>query len=170
MKQFSFLGIFHYYKGTDLIEDTIIPIIAASSLCILIYVTDNDISKQLDNLVSLGLDILPAMVALLFSAYAIVITFFADKVFQAIKDKENGKVLINSLNASFCLYLLVSVVGLFVMLATSIISGMKIEFTYAVGMNYFVYWILSFMLIYSVTSLFGIIMDIYYCGKATTNK
>jgi hypothetical protein len=88
------------------------------------------------------------MVALLFSAYAIVITFFADNVFQAIKDKEEGKVLINSLNASFCLYLLASVVGIVIMFITSIISSMKIECTYAAGMNYFVYWVISFMLTY----------------------
>ncbi len=167
MKKFSFYSIFVYYSVKDLIQDIIIPVIVATGLCLFIHISSCNIAEQLDKLVALGLDIVPAMVALLFSAYAIIITFFADKVFQSIKEKPKGKQLINTLNATFCLYLLVLVFGVLIMLLTSILSGLNLESDNATRINYIAYWIISFLLTYSVVTLFGIILDIYYCGKAT---
>jgi len=167
MERFSFNSIFHSYSRKDIVGDAMIPFFLATALCILVGVTGNDVLSQIKKLVALGLNVLPEMVALLFAAYAIVVTFFSDSVFQKAKDKEKGKELINTLNSSFCIYLLVSVIGIVIMVITSLIVEMEIEVSFHRYINYGIYWIISFLMFYSIITLFGIIMDIYYCSKAT---
>lgn len=168
MDHFSIRNIFSSYTLKDVLSDTIIPFIVSTGLCILIDKTGSDILEQLSVLVSLGLDIVPAMTALLFSAYAIIITFFADSVFQSVKDKDKGKILIDALNGSFCLYLLVSIISIIIMMIISIVTGLKIISTYSIYINFTIYWSLSFLLTFSVVTLIGVIIDIYDCGRTMT--
>ena len=144
------------YGWTSFWLDSILPLIVSLGLCTLMYVKDADILLQLRHLVGVGISIVPAMVALILTAYTIMLTFIIGDKFASIKKTEEGRQLIQDLNSSFAACLFVSTIS---------IMGIVIEKPNTV--NYPVYFLVCYLLVYSVSILIGIVIDIFNSGQTT---
>lgn len=151
------------WKGFFL--DSILPVIISSFLCVVMYWKDIDIYVQLKHIVEVGIDVVPAMVALILTAYTIMLTFIIGDRFSSIKDTEKGKELIQSLNSSFAVCLLVSTISIILLVVISSIANMKIEAQNPDVINYFAFFLVCYSLIYSVSILIGIVIDIFNSGQ-----
>ena len=83
------------------------------------YIKDADIFKQLRHLVGVGITIIPTILALILTAYTIILTFIIGGKFTSIKETEKGKELIENLNSSFALCLIISTISIVVMVIIS---------------------------------------------------
>lgn len=160
-------AILRNYGWTSFWLDSIFPLAVSLGLCILAYVKDIDIFLQLNHLVKVGISIVPAMVALLLTAYTIMLTFIVGDKFASIKRTKEGKTLIKDLNSSFAACLFVSTISIIVMIIVSIIANMGIIIEYANTVNYFLYFLICYLLVYSVSILIGIVIDIFNSGQTT---
>lgn len=94
---FGWKAILRNYGWTNLWLDSILPLIVSLGLCTLMHVKDADILLQLKHLVGVGISIVPAMVALILTAYTIMLTFIIGDKFASIKKTEEGRQLIQDL-------------------------------------------------------------------------
>lgn len=122
---------------------------------------------QLKHLVEVGISIVPAMVALILTAYTIMLTFITGDKFASIKKTENGKKLIQDLNSSFAACLFVSTLSIITMIIISNIANMDIEIKNPNTINYPVYFFVCYLLVYSVSILIGIVIDIFNSGQTS---
>lgn len=169
-KQFSVFGwktILGNYGWISFWLDSILPLIVSSGLCFLMYVKDADIFLQLKHLVKLGISIVPAMVALILTAYTIILTFIIGGKFASIKKTEEGRQLIKDLNSSFAACLFVSTISIIAMIIISSIANMGITIEEPNEVNYPVYFFVCYLLVYSVSILIGIVIDIFNSGQTT---
>ena len=150
--------------------DSILPILISSILCVIIYLKDIDVILQLKHLVEIGIDIVPAMVALILAAYAIMLTFILGEKFSSIKSTEAGKDLIKGLNASFAICLLVSTITIMILVIVSVIANMNVQSSNSETINYLVLFVLCYLFIYSIAILIGITVDIFNCGQTILIK
>ena len=164
---FGWKAILRNYGWTNFWIDSILPLAISLGLCVLIYVKNVDILLQLKHLVEVGLSIIPAMVALILTAYTIMLTFIVGDKFASIKRTEEGKKLIQDLNSSFAACLFVSTISIIAMIIVSSIADMGITIKYANRVNYFVYFLVCYLLVYSVSILIGIVIDIFNSGQTT---
>jgi hypothetical protein len=155
------------YGWSSFIKDSIAPSIISLILCLLMHVKEIDIFIQLKHLVGTGITILPTTLALILTAYTIIVTFFIGKKFASIKKTGNGKKLIKDLNASFAVCLVISTISILVMVIISSIINMDIEIKEPNCINYPIYFLVCYLIIYSIAILFGIIIDIFNCGQTT---
>lgn len=153
------------WKGTLL--DSILPVVISSLLCTIMYLKDADIFLQLKHLVGVGISIVPAMVALILTAYTIMLTFIIGDKFASIKKTEAGKKLIQDLNSSFASCLFVSTISIIAMIIISSIANMDIEIKDPNVVNYPVYFLVCYLLVYSVSILIGIVIDIFNSGQTS---
>ena len=109
---FGWNTILRNYGWTSFGLDSILPLIVSLGLCTLMYVKDADILLQLQHLVGVGISIVPAMVALILTAYTIMLTFVIGDKFDSIKKTEEGRQLIQELNSSFAACLFVSTISI----------------------------------------------------------
>lgn len=121
---FGWKAILKNYGWTNFWLDSILPLIVSLSLCTLMYVKDADILLQLKHLVEVGISIVPAMVALILTAYTIMLTFIIGDKFASVKKTEEGRQLIQDLNSSFAACLFVSIISIMAMLIISSIANM----------------------------------------------
>lgn len=70
--------------------DSVLPLIVSLGLCILMFVKDCNILLQLKNIVEVGISIVPTMVALILTAYTILLTFIIGDKFALIKKQKKG--------------------------------------------------------------------------------
>ena len=110
LKSFSIFGwkaILRNYGWTSFGLDSILPTVVSLGLCTLMYVNDEDVYLQLKHLVSVGISIVPAMVALILTAYTIMHTFIINQfaLFAALQPLLNdaGMMLF-----SFSFYIIVN--------------------------------------------------------------
>lgn len=164
---FGWKAIIRNYGWTSFWQDCILPLIVSFVLCTLMYIKDADILVQLKHLVEVGISIVPAMVALILTAYTIMLTFIVGDKFASIKKTEEGKQLIQDLNSSFAACLLVSTISIIAMIIVSSIANMGIGIEKPNTMNYPVYFLVCYLLVYSVSILLGIVIDIFNSGQTT---
>ena len=164
---FGWEAILRNYGWTNFGLDSILPLIVSLGLCTLMYVKDADIFLQLKYLVEVGISIVPAMVALILTAYTIMLTFIIDDKFASIKKTEEGRQLIQDLNSSFAACLFVSTISIIAMIIISSIASMGIAIDKPNAVNYPVYFLVCYLLIYSVSILIGIVIDIFNSGQTT---
>lgn len=164
---FGWKAIMKNYSWASFWQDSILPLIVSFVLCTLMYIRDANILVQLRHLVDVGISIVPAMVALILTAYTIMLTFIIGDKFTSIKKTEEGKQLILDLNSSFAACLLVSTISIIVMIIVSCIANMGIEIEEPNAMNYSVYFFVCYLLVYSVSILLGIVIDIFNSGQTT---
>lgn len=131
------------------------------------YEKDADILLQLKHLVEVGISIVPAMVALILTAYTIMQTFIIGDKFASIKKTEEGRQLIQYLNSSFAACLFVSTISIIAMIIISSIVNMGIAIEEPNIVNYPVYFLVCYLLVYSVSILIGIVIDIFNSGQTT---
>lgn len=164
---FGWKAILRNYGWTNLWLYSILPLIVSLGLCTLMYVKDADILLQLKHLVGVGISIVPAMVALILTAYTIMLTFIIGDKFASIKKTEEGRQLIQDLNSSFAACLFVSTISIIVMIIISSIANMGIAIEEPNTVNYPVYFLVCYLLVYSVSILIGIVIDIFNSGQTT---
>lgn len=164
---FGWRMIFKNYGWKSFCKDCRLPLIISLFLSVIVYVRDADIIIQLKNIINIGISIIPAMVALILTAYTILLTFITGDKFSSIKNTTNGKELIKDLNSSFAACLMVSTISLIVMIVVSSIISLEIEISVPEVVNYPTYFLLLNLLLYSVSIIFGIVIDIFNCGQTT---
>lgn len=164
---FGWKAILGNYGWISFGLDSILPLIISLGLCTLMYVKDVDILLQLKHLVKVGISIVPAMVALILTAYTIMLTFIIGDKFALIKKTEEGKKLIQDLNSNFAACLFVSTISSIAMIIVSCIANIEIKIEFSNMVNYFVYFLVCYLLVYSVSILIGIVIDIFNSGQTT---
>lgn len=164
---FGWKAVMSNYGWRDMFLDSILPVLVSSALCAVMYVNDANIFIQLKHLVGVGISIVPAMVALILAAYTILLTFVIGDKFSLIKGNDEGRSLIQGLNASFAACLFISTISLITMIITSCVANMNIEIKDSNTINYIMYFIISYLLIYSVSILIGVVIDVFNCGQTT---
>ena len=128
---------------------------------------DEDVYLQLKHLVSVGISIVPAMVALILTAYTIMQTFIIGDKFVSIKKTKKGRQLIQDINSSFAACLFVSTFSIITMIIISSVANMEIAIKGPNAVNYPVYFLVCYLLVYSVSILIGIVIDIFNSGQTT---
>ena len=169
-KQISLFGLktmLKNYGWKNFGQDSILPLIVSLGLCTLMYVKEADILLQLKHLVGVGISIVPTMVALIMILYTIFVNFTINNKFASIKKTEEGRQLIQDLNSSFAACLFVSTISIIVMIIISSIANMGIAIEEPNTVNYPVYFLVCYLLVYSVYILIGIVIDIFNSGQTT---
>lgn len=170
-KQISIFGlkaILRNYGLTNFWIDSILPLIVSLGLCTLMYVKEADILLQLKHLVGVGISIIPIIVALIMILYVIFVNFTINSnIFTSIKKTEEGRQLIQDLNSSFAACLFVSTISIIVMIIISSIANMGIAVEEPNTVNYPVYFLVCYLLVYSVSILICIVIDIFNSGQTT---
>lgn len=164
---FGWKSVFRNYGWKNFFVDSILPVLISILLSIVMYWKDADIFMQLKHLVEVGISIVPAMVALILTAYTIILIFIVGDKLVSIKKTEKGRKLIQDLNSSFAACLLVSIISIIAMIVVSSIANMGITIKYPNIVNYPVCFFVSYLLVYSVSILIGIVIDIFNSGQTT---
>lgn len=170
-KQISVFGlkaVLRNYGWKNFGQDSILPLIVSLGLCTLIHVKYADILLQLKHLVGVGISIIPIIIALIMIVYAIFVNFISNSnIFVSIKKTEEGRQLIQDLNSSFAACLFVSTISIIVMIIISSIANMGIVIEKPNTVNYPIYFLVCYLLVYSVSILIGIVIDIFNSGQTT---
>lgn len=164
---FGWKSVLHNYGWKGILSDSLLPIIISIILCVLMYWENVDIFMQLKHLVGVGISIVPAMVALILTAYTILLSFIVGDKFSSIKKTREGNKLIQDLNSSFAACLFISTISIIVMIIVSSIANMGISIEHSNRVNYFTYFSVCYLLVYSVSILIGIVIDIFNSGQTT---
>lgn len=164
---FGWKNVLYNYGWKGILWDSILPIAISSLLCTIMHWKDANIFLQLKHLVEVGISIVPAMVALILTAYTIMLTFIIGDKFTSIKKTGAGKKLFQDLNSSFAACLFVSTISIIAMIIISNIANMDIEIKEPNSVNYPVYFFVCYLLVYSVSILIGIVIDIFNSGQSS---
>ncbi len=167
MSIFGWKSVAHNYGWKGFLKDSILPVIISSALCITMHRMGKDSYIQLKHLVDIGISVIPAMVALILTAYTIMLSFFIGDKFSEIKKNEKGKRLIKELNSGFAACLFVSTFAIIIMIVVSCVANLNFEVYNPDIINYPIYFIVCYLLFYSVSILIGIVIDIFNCGQTT---
>lgn len=162
---FGWKSVFENYGIKDFIIDSIIPTIISALLCVVIYCSGSDMLEQIKHILSLGIAVVPSMVALILAAYTIMLSFILSGTMSKLKKTSNGRSLIQTINSSFAACLLVSTITIIVMLIVSSVANLSIEIEHPNRVNYPIYFIICYLLIYSVCVLIGVVVDIFNSGQ-----
>jgi hypothetical protein len=164
---FGWKNVLYNYGWKGILLDSILPIVISSLLCTIMNWKGADVLLQLKHLVEIGISIVPAMVALILTAYTIMLAFIIGDKFVSIKETKAGKKLIQDLNSSFAACLFISTISIVAMIIISSISNMNIEIKEPNIVNYPVYFFVCYLLVYSVSILIGIVIDIFNSGQTS---
>ena len=164
---FGWSNVFSNYGLLDFVEDAWLPLVIALILLVVAKVSHADMYVQVEKILELGISIIPSMVALIVAAYTIMLSFILSDKVVSIKNKKGGKEFIQSINSSFAICLLISILTIIMMvLAKGVCNmGVEVEPTLAVIINNVVYFLSCFLLVYSISILIGIVIDIYNSGQ-----
>lgn len=157
--------IFSAYVWKDFGKDCIIPSIVSFVIGGALLYSNADILQQLLLLLDLGIAIIPTMVALMVAAYAIVLSFLTNEKFKMVAQTDDGKNLISQLNSGFASSLTVMAFTLFVLIIIVCFARLNIACCYADVVNMVAYFILCFLLVFTVSTLKNIIVDLFNCGQ-----
>ncbi len=164
---FGWSNVFNNYSLQDFKKDAWMPFLIALVLLAVAMLNHKDMYVQLEKILDLGISIIPSMVALIVAAYTIMLSFILSDKVTSIKNKEGGADFIQSINSGFAFCLLISILTIIMMVLAKGICNMQVEVepTLADIINYVVYFLFSFLLVYSVFILIGIVIDIYNSGQ-----
>lgn len=164
---FGWSNVFNNYSLQDFKKDAWMPFLIALVLLAVAMLNHKDMYVQIEKILDLGISIIPSMVALIVAAYTIMLSFILSDKVTSIKNKEGGADFIQSINSGFAFCLLISILTIIMMVLAKGICNMQVEVepTLADIINYVVYFLFSFLLVYSVFILIGIVIDIYNSGQ-----
>ena len=164
---FGWSNVFYNYSLLDFAKDAWMPFLIALVLLAVAMLNNTDMYVQVGKILDLGISIIPSMVALIVAAYTIMLSFILSDKVTSIKNKEGGADFIQSINSGFAFCLLISILTIIMMVLAKGICNMQVEVepTLADIINYVVYFLFSFLLVYSVFILIGIVIDIYNSGQ-----
>lgn len=166
---FGWSNVLSNYSFADFLKDAWLPSLVASLLLLLAVYNKVDMYLQVKSLLELGITIIPSMVALIVAAYTIMLSFLLSDKISSIKEKTGGREFIQNINSSFAMCLLISILTIILMIVFKGISCMELEVEpkLADAINYVAYFIITFLLTYSVFILVGIVVDIYNSGQTS---
>lgn len=164
---FGWKAVFANYSFKDFAIDSIFPTIISVILCVVVYCSGSDMLEQIKHILSLGIAVVPSMVALILAAYTIMLSFILSETMSKLKASDNGRNLIQTINASFAACLLVSTITIIVMLVVSSVANLNIEIEHPNRVNYPIFFIICYLLTYSVCVLIGVVVDIFNSGQTT---
>ena len=164
---FGWSNVFYNYSLLDFAKDAWMPFLIALVLLVIAILNHTDMYVQVERMLDLGISIIPSMVALIVAAYTIMLSFILSDKVSSIKNKEGGADFIQSINSGFAFCLLISILTIIMMALAKGICNMEVEVepTLAVIINNVVYFLFSFLLVYLVFILIGIVIDIYNSGQ-----
>ncbi|WP_405310611.1 hypothetical protein [Methanobrevibacter sp.] len=163
--RFGIKALLKNYSFGDFIKDITIPLIVSSVLVMLSIYKKIDTLVLLSNIISLALEIVPALFALLLTAYLFLLTFFQAEKLQNILGSQKGKELYLQLNANFALCVLVAIIALSFSLTIYFVLDLGLCCIYADIINYVAIFTLSLFLGFLVKIQFDIAVDLYNCGQ-----
>lgn len=163
-KIFGWPSAFTHYTMRDVFNDSIIPIIIALFITVIIFMGGKDIIITIEKVSGLGLNITPAMVALILAAYTILITMYWAPICDKIKlDKKAGLPLLKGLNASFAVTIRIATIGIVFLLATNSIGTISIPISENIA-NYFnicILFLIFYFIVFPIYMLIDIAINIY---------
>ena len=164
---FGWSNVFYNYSLLDFAKDAWMPFLIALVLLVIAILNHTDMYVQVERMLDLGISIIPSMVALIVAAYTIMLSFILSDKVSSIKNKEGGADFIQSINSGFAFCLLISILTIIMIALAKGICNMEVEVepTLAVIINNVVYFLFSFLLVYLVFILIGIVIDIYNSGQ-----
>lgn len=165
--EFGWNSLFRYYGLKGLLRDITLPIIISTAICVGTYLSSRDSLDILKTVTGLANEIVPAMIGLVLAAYTVLLTFFTGDSFKKATSTDDGRKFIKGINAGFaaCLTFLAVCIIFSIIIAVCIEWGYTSEI--AEYINIGALFGVSFLLLYAVTSIFGIIIDIYNSGQTT---
>ena len=168
--ELSWKAAFKAYTFKQFCKDSIIPLILTIAFTILtclqeILTMPEMLSRVCDAMIAL----LPAFISILIAAFAIWISFFLSNTIDFIKRNNDGKILLNELNASFLIEICFSIVGMLFTLAVSFIieMGFVIDEMIAVIINMMVLVVLLFVCFAVIWWLIYIAKNLHNIAKFT---
>ena len=162
---FGWSNVFYNYSLQDFAKDAWMPFLIALVLLAVAMLNNTDMYVQVGKILDLGISIIPSMVALIVAAYTIMLSFILSDKVTSIKNKEGGADFIQSINSGFAFCLLILTIIMMVLAKGICNMQVEVEPTLADIINYVVYFLFSFLLVYSVFILIGIVIDIYNSGQ-----
>lgn len=165
--EFGWNSLFRYYGLKGFLRDIALPIIISIAICVGTYLSSKDSLEILKMVTGLANQIVPAMIGLVLAAYTLLLTFFTGDSFKKATETDDGRKFIKGINAGFaaCLTLLSVSIIFSIVIAVCIEWGYTSEI--ADYINIATLFGVSFLLSYAITSIFGIIIDIYNSGQTT---
>lgn len=165
--KFGWKSLFSYYGFRGLMKDSWLPIIIATSICIGTYFSNKDSLEVLKTVTQLANEVVPAMIGLVLAAYTVLLTFFTGESFKKATETPKGRIFIKGINAGFAACLTFLAVSVLVSIMIAVCIEWEYTSEHADCYNLCALFGLSFLLSYAITSIFGIIIDIYNCGQTT---
>lgn len=164
----SFFGwrrVFSVYGAKNFLLDSWCPFLLAIVLVGCGFYWGDDTYEVLGKLLDLGIDMLPVLLSLLIAAYAIILPMFCSKTADDIAEEEEGEVLLEELNSDFALSIYVSLVSVLVIVITSFIHDMSIEFIYADWINAIVATFILYLIFYALKILKDLVIAVFNIGQ-----
>lgn len=168
--ELSWKAAFKAYTLKQLIKDSIVPFFLTSVFVILSLVQDAHLLPEIIvKVCNIMVALLPAFISILIAAFAIWISFFLSNTLDFIKSSNDGKTLLNELNASFLIEIGFSIVGMLFTLSVLLISDMSfsIDENMAVIVNTGVLFLLLFICFAVIWWLVYIAKNLYNIAKFT---
>lgn len=168
--ELSWKAAFKAYSLKQFGKDSIIPLVLTIAFVGLSFVQKElplvtIIVKVCDMMIVL----LPVFISILIAAFAIWISFYLSNTIDFIKKSEDGKDLLNELNASFLIEISFSIIGMLFTISVLLTAGMgfNIDENYALIVNIIVLFILLFICFAVIWWLIYIAKNLHNIAKFT---
>jgi len=154
------------YSIKDLVKDAFFPVIVSLILLKLFYDSAEDTYSLVCKVVEISLTIIPAMIALMLTAYVFVMSFlFGKNIVSFMKNPQAGEDMFHKINASFGISILLNVTSIIIFYIIYSVAQVNIQVEYADMVNYFVLFVVTFLVLLSIVMQIGIVIDLFNCGQ-----
>ena len=168
--ELSWKAAFKAYSLKQFVKDSIIPSVLAIAFLVLSFVQrELSLATMIVKVSDMMIVLLPVFISILIAAFAIWISFFLSNTIDFIKKSEEGKGLLNELNASFLIEISFSIIGILFTISVLFIAGMGffIDDKYALVVNTIVLFILLFICFAVIWWLIYIAKNLHNIAKFT---
>lgn len=169
-KDFGWFSAFKDYSFCSVLGDCVFPLITSLlSLSILLFL-NIDIYKALLSILNLSIAVVPTMLSLLLAGYAILLSLYWSDFGLKIKKMNGGVELLNQINASFAIAILVMILGVFVCLFSLFVCNLEVKSLACLNENMIngtVFFFVVFLLAFSIWIMKDITINIFNLGKAS---
>jgi len=165
--EFGWISLFRYYGLKGFLRDIIMPIIISTTICVGTCFSSKDSLEILKIVTGLANEIVPVMVGLVLAAYTVLLSFFTGDSFKKAIGTAEGRKFIKGINAGFAACLTILAVSVLVSIIIAVCIKWEYTSEHADCYNLCALFVLSFLLSYAITSIFGIIIDIFNSGQTT---
>ena len=168
--ELSWKAAFKAYSLKQFGKDSIIPVVLTLVFLVLSFVQKElSLASIIVKVCDMMIVLLPVFISILIASFAIWISFFLSNTIDFIKESENGKRLLNELNASFFFVFSFSIIGMLFTISVLLIAGMgfAIDGSYAAIINSIVLFMLLFICFAVIWWLIYIAKNLHNIAKFT---